>query len=118
MFLELGLFVAATFLGSFVAGLAGFAFGLYSLLKPALRPMAHAGNVADGSAGIECVTLSAVRPDLPHRANGVGQCTWLDHGRTTRGFPAGWAGNEAAFRKIVLGLLLVADLTLLGHFCV
>lgn len=242
MFLELGLFVAATFLGSFVAGLAGFAFGLvaaaiwlhiltplqtatlivvyglivqgyavwklrhaldlrrllplligsqigipigiellrwlpasgmrasigvllvafslYSLLKPALRPMAHAGNVADGSAGIVsgivggATGLAGIVPTVWASMRGwtkdeqravfqpvavatfAGCVLWLggtgsldrNIGRLLAiGLPALLAGNwlglklyghldEAAFRKIVLGLLLVAGLALLVPF--
>jgi uncharacterized membrane protein YfcA len=132
------------------------AFSLYSLLRPKLRPMANAGPLADGAAGVAsgivggATGLAGILPTIWAGLRGwtkdeqravfqpvavsifAGCLLWLggtgSFDRPTlllfvAGLPALFAGSwlglrlygrldEAAFRKVVLGLLLVAGAAL------
>jgi uncharacterized membrane protein YfcA len=139
-------------------GIVLVAFSLYSLLRPKLRPVAGAGPLTDGTAGIAsgivggATGLAGILPTIWASLRGwtkdeqravfqpvavtifIGCALWLggtgSFDRPTlllflAGLPAllagSWLGlrlygrlDEAGFRKVILGLLLVAGMTLVA----
>ena len=139
-------------------GVVLIAFSLYSLLRPKLMPMADAGPLADGAAGVAsgivggATGLAGILPTIWASVRGwpkdeqravfqpvavaifAGCLVWLGGtGSFDRaslllflaGLPAlfvgSWLGlrlygrlDEAGFRKIVLGLLLLAGVALVA----
>jgi uncharacterized membrane protein YfcA len=139
-------------------GIVLIAFSLYSLLRPKLMPMANAGPLSDGTAGVAsgivggATGLAGILPTIWASVRGwprdeqravfqpvgvaifAGCLAWLggtgSFDRTSlllfvAGLPPLFAGSwlglrlygrldEAGFRKILLGLLLVAGVALVA----
>ncbi|CAN5868714.1 hypothetical protein BH11PSE3_BH11PSE3_08260 [soil metagenome] len=86
-------------------GVVLIGFSLYSLVRPKLRSMPRAGAVADAGAGLAAGLIGGATG-----LAGIVPTAWA----SLRGWASASMGvlAEASFRKLVLGLLLLAGIAL------